>query len=72
MKLTSTRIKQLIKEELEKINEEEEEEELELIKECANAIISAASKIDSEGQEKFERKVLYNLEVLIRNFKNRY
>jgi hypothetical protein len=72
MKLTSTRIKQLIKEEIEKINEEEEEEELELIEECANAIISAASKIDSEGQEKFERKVLYNLEVLIHNFKIRY
>ena len=31
MKLTSTRIKQLVKEELEKINEEEEEEEYDLI-----------------------------------------
>tara|TARA_R100000908_G_C3687303_1_gene103259 strand:- start:352 stop:570 length:219 start_codon:yes stop_codon:yes gene_type:complete len=72
MKLTSQRIKELIKEEIEKINEEEEEEEEALIQACANAIISAASKIESEGQEKFERKVIYNLEVLIQNFKYGY
>ena len=52
MKLTSTRIKQLIKEEIEKINEEEAEEEHDLISQTLDKFLDRTQTIDEEKKLK--------------------
>ena len=66
MKLTSTRIKQLVKEELEKINEEEEEEEHDLISQTLDRFLERTQTIDEEKKEQFKQEIFgYLVDIVI-------
>tara|TARA_B100000035_G_scaffold163687_1_gene139440 strand:+ start:120 stop:335 length:216 start_codon:yes stop_codon:yes gene_type:complete len=66
MNLTSTRIKQLIKEELEKINEEEEEEEHDLISQTLDRFLERTQTIDEEKKEQFKQEIFgYLVDIVI-------
>ena len=66
MKLTSTRIKQLVKEELEKINEEEEEEEYDLISQTLDRFLERTQTIDEEKKEQFKQEIFgYLVDIVI-------
>ena len=67
MKLTSTRIKQLIKEEIEKINEEEEEEEHDLISKTLDRFLDRTQTIDEEKKEQFKQEIFgYLVDIVIK------
>lgn len=69
MKLTSTRIKQLIKEEIEKINEEEEEEEHDLISQTLDKFLDRTQTIDEEKKGQFKEEIFGYLVTMVTKIK---
>lgn len=69
MKLTSTRIKQLIKEEIEKINEEEEEEEHDLISDTIDKFLKNTKIIGEEMKEQFKQEIFGYLVTMVTKIK---
>lgn len=69
MKLTSTKIKQLIKEELEKINEEEEEQEHPLINKTLDRFLEITKTVDEEKKEQFKQEIFGYIEDIVMEIK---
>jgi hypothetical protein len=69
MKLTTEKLKALIKEELEKLHEEEEEEEHPLIDQTLDSFLENTEIIADEMKEQFKEEIYYYLVTMVTEIK---